>query len=890
MAGFLYKSLQKTAAKFPDKPILVYEDQSLTTTDFLNEVKCCASFLKKNDFKKGDVVFNALGNTIEFCALLYAANALGVIVIPISTKIKIDGFTNLFNQLMPKLVFFDDTVQPFVKDLLPVEKRISLRLFSDYRAYDRLEIEDDDSIKGSDTAVIMFTSGTTSAPKGAMISNDNLEAAAAAYKDGLKLTSDDSTILAVPIFHITGLSAILALFIDLGGTIYLENRFHADKILSLIREHNVTFLHGSPTVFAILHSECLKGGTGSLPSLRSIACGAGRLNEGIIRSLNKLFPNAQIHSIYGLTESTSPFTIFRGDVSKTEKCQSSGTPSLGAKVSIRNENGQELPTGETGLIYIAGPMVIKQYYPVTETTKKLFSGEFLNTGDVGYVNAQGELFIKDRVKDIINRGGEKVFCPEVESIISNFPNVVEVALVAKKDNLYGEVPVAFILTQPGAEFNADDFRLYLHAHLASYQRPVEIYYVQELPRTNNGKINKRELRSRLEDDCSDLSDKQPKKLKVVVAMDSFKGSCSAFEAGEAVKKGILNVRADAEVLNLPISDGGEGLIEALEQPLLLDNFKKTTLEVTGAYGEKTSCAFMCNTHSAVLEMAQSCGIWKYDRAKLDARETTTYGLGQTVAYALQHGIRFFKIGLGGSATNDGGAGFAQALGAKFYDKDHALLPSPIKSKDLARIASVDMSDFNQDVLSSDFIGTCDVTNPLLGENGATYIFGKQKGASSEVLQELEDGMKNYAKVLTDYFHKDCADIAGAGAAGGMGAALMFFCNAKLQSGIDTVLDLLKFDEKLKGSNLVIVGEGRMDGQSINGKAPVGVSLRAQKQNIPAIAICGSHTDDAKALYNCNIQAMFSICDGPMALEQSIKNAEKLIEKTAENAIRVYCLK
>lgn len=889
MAGFLFNSLKKTTEKFPNKAILVYEDQTLTSTDFLNEVKCCASFLKQNGFKKGDVVFNALGNTIEFCALLYAANALGVIVVPISTKIKIDGFSSLLNQLMPKLVFFDDHVQPFVKQLLPVEKRISLGLFADYRAYDKLEISDDDNIEGSDTAVIMFTSGTTSAPKGAVITNDNLKAAVLAYIDGLKLTSEDSTILAVPIFHITGLSAILALFVDLGGTIYLENRFHADRILKLVEEKNITFLHGSPTVFALLHSECLKGDYSGFASLRSIACGAGRLNEGIIRSLNKLFPRAKIHSVYGLTESTSPFTIYREDVSLTEKCMSSGTPSLGAKVSIRDENGKELPVGKTGIIYIAGPMVINNYYPVTEATQSLFSEGFLNTGDVGYVNDDGELFIKDRVKDIINRGGEKVFCPEVESIISNFPNVVEVALVAKKDELYGEVPVVFILTQPGKEFQSDKLKAYLHEHLATFQRPVEIYYVQDFPRTNNGKINKRELRNRLQDNDEIQLETKAKKLKVLVAMDSFKGSCSAFEAGEAVKKGILNIRDDAEIINLPISDGGEGLIEALEKPLSCDNFTKIKLLVTGAYGEKTECSFMCNSHSAVIEMAECCGIYKYDKNNLDARNTTTYGLGEIVVYALNKGIRFFKIGLGGSATNDGGAGFAQALGAKFFDKDHKLIEAPIKSRDLIRIDSIDMTEFNQNIIFSDFIGTCDVTNPLLGANGATYIFGKQKGASEDVLKELEEGMSNYAKVLVNVFNKDCSKFEGAGAAGGMGAALTFFCNAKLQSGIETVLDLLKIEDKLQGCDLVIVGEGRMDGQSINGKAPVGVAKRVALHHIPTIALCGSYTDDAKALYNCNIKAMFSICNGPMSLGESMQNAAKLIEKSAENAVRAYLI-
>ena len=179
------------------------------------------------------------------------------------------------------------------------------------------------------------------------------------------------------------------------------------------------------------------------------------------------------------------------------------------------------------------------------------------------------------------------------------------------------------------------------------------------------------------------------------------------------------------------------------------------------------------------------------------------------------------------------------------------------------------------MIFSDFIGTCDVTNPLLGPDSATYIFGRQKGASDEVLKELEDGMKNYAEVLVNAFNKDYTNFAGA--AGGMEAALTFFCNAKLQSGIDTVLDLLKIEEKLKGCSLVIVGEGRTDGQSISGKAPVGTAKRSARHHVPAIALCGSYTEDARALYDCNIKAMFSICNGPMSLGELMKNTARLIE-------------
>ena len=378
-------------------------------------------------------------------------------------------------------------------------------------------------------------------------------------------------------------------------------------------------------------------------------------------------------------------------------------------------------------------------------------------------------------------------------------------------------------------------------------------------------------------------------LCVTVCMDSFKGSVSAYEAGEAVKRGLTNCCPDARVYNLPISDGGEGLLEAIRPALEGQNYLAESVRILGAYGERTTGSFIHDRDTCVIEMAQCCGLDKYPREELRSRDTTTYGLGQITASALGQGISRFRIGLGGSATNDGGAGFAQALGARFIDGDGREIAAPIRSRDLIRIKSIDVSGLNPRLKDCEFIGTCDVDNPMLGLNGATFVFGRQKGADDDDLLELEDGMRQYAKILKLTFGTDYSPVPGTGAAGALGAGLMYFCNARLRSGIETVLDIVNFDEYAQKSDLVIVGEGRMDEQSAHGKAPAGVAARAARFGVPAVALCGSYTPEARVLYKHNIHALFAICPGPVTLEQSIYNARSFIELAAENLMRLYLL-
>ena len=497
MSGFLFNSLRNSSKNYRDKLALIFNDnEQYSFYEFYTETWKFITYLKKLKLKKGDIIYLGLGTCIEFCCLLYAANYLGIVVIPISTKLKEEGFKHLVETIPLHCIFYDEKKLSFIKE----QKGTFICIDSTdlKNAIINIKSQEDINTESNDNAVIMFTSGTTSLPKGAVITNQNLEAAIKAYESTLKLTKDDNTILAVPIFHITGLVAILGLFVYLGGTIYLESRFNAQNVLKLIEKYNITFLHGSPTVFSLLHSALLnKKGSSSFNSLKSIACGAGRLNKGTVQALKELFPNAAIHSVYGLTESTSPFTIYRGDLSLTENCESSGTVVDGAELQIRDKEGRVLGKNKVGVIWIKGPMVVQSYMPVTEENKKLFDNSFLNTGDLGLLDENNQLIVKDRVKDIIDRGGEKIFCPEVESIISLFPDVLEVALVPKKDELYGEVPVAVIRTNNNTKINIEELHRFLSTHLAHFQIPQEFIFTDDFPRTENGKINKRLLKNKI---------------------------------------------------------------------------------------------------------------------------------------------------------------------------------------------------------------------------------------------------------------------------------------------------------------------------------------------------------------------------------------------------------
>ncbi|WP_130835720.1 glycerate kinase [[Erwinia] mediterraneensis] len=377
-------------------------------------------------------------------------------------------------------------------------------------------------------------------------------------------------------------------------------------------------------------------------------------------------------------------------------------------------------------------------------------------------------------------------------------------------------------------------------------------------------------------------------MKIVIALDSFKGSCSAQAACAAVATGLRRVRADLTLTEMPVADGGEGLLVTLAESPQLSGVRWHYQQCTGPYGQPVQGAFLTlDDGTAIIEMAQSCGLELTPASQRDVRRASSYGLGEQVRSALDLGCRRLIIGLGGSATNDGGTGFAQALGARFWRADGTLLPQPATAQDLAQIARVDLSALDARLRQVEVQASCDVTNPLLGEQGATWIYGAQKGADHAALVEMEAGMQNYNHHLTGALGRDISTLPGTGAAGGMGAALIAFTGATLRPGIELVLELLNAAEHLRDASLVFVGEGWLDRQSAFGKAPVGVAHAAAHYQIPVIALCGGRDESSRELYQHHIDAFWSICPRPISLSEAMAASEQLLADAAENALRTF---
>ena len=369
-------------------------------------------------------------------------------------------------------------------------------------------------------------------------------------------------------------------------------------------------------------------------------------------------------------------------------------------------------------------------------------------------------------------------------------------------------------------------------------------------------------------------------MKLIFASDSFKGSLSSEKTIELLTKAAHEIFGACETFGVPVADGGEGTTDAL---IAVRNGSKISVEVHNPLMEKTTAYFgKLSETEAVLEMAQASGLTMIPPEKRNPLLTTTYGTGELVNAALNAGFTDISIAIGGSATNDGGTGFARALGVRFLDSNGNELEA--RGCDLEKISRIDASGLNDKAKHAKFTVMCDVTNPLCGKDGATYTFGKQKGGTPEILDRLESGMQNYRDVLISEFGVNPDEIAGTGAAGGLGAALKIFLNGEMKSGIETVLDIISFDKIIAGSDVVVTGEGRTDWQSCFGKVMQGVGDRCKKYNIPVIALCGGLAEGYEKIYEHGIASIMTTVDSPMKLEDALNNAEDLYLK---GAIRMF---
>ena len=377
-------------------------------------------------------------------------------------------------------------------------------------------------------------------------------------------------------------------------------------------------------------------------------------------------------------------------------------------------------------------------------------------------------------------------------------------------------------------------------------------------------------------------------MKIVTAIDSFKGSMTSIEAGNAVAEGFKRVFPYAEVAVRPLADGGEGTVEALVEGMKgqLEN-----VEVTGPFGKKVTCTYgiIKDSMTAVIEMSGAAGITLAPKSELNPLEATTYGVGEVIKDAITKGCRRFIVGIGGSATNDGGIGMLQALGIGILDSTGKQVS--LGAKGLKEIVDITDDYVVPELKECKFMVACDVTNPLCGSEGCSAVYGPQKGATPSMIMDMDKWLGYYAAVAKEKYPHADAKHPGTGAAGGMGFAFLTFLNAELQPGIDIVLRETRLEDYIKDADLVVTGEGMLDFQTAMGKAPVGVAKLAKKYDKTVVAFAGGVTADARACNEKGIDAFFPIVRGITTLDEAMvnENAKKNLADTAEQVMRLFCL-
>lgn len=371
--------------------------------------------------------------------------------------------------------------------------------------------------------------------------------------------------------------------------------------------------------------------------------------------------------------------------------------------------------------------------------------------------------------------------------------------------------------------------------------------------------------------------------KYVVAPDSFKESMTAKEVCNAMEKGIKEADSAAEVIKVPMADGGEGTVDSLVD---VTHGQRVIVEVTGPLGNKISAYYgiLGNGTTAVIEMAKASGLEIVEKKKRNPMITTTFGTGELIRDALDHNVKEIIIGLGGSSTNDGGSGMAQALGAKLLDQNNHQIP--FGGGNLDKLDKIDISNLDSRLQDVKIILASDVTNPLIGKEGASRVFGLQKGATPEMVEKLENNLQHYAEIVKRDLNKDVASLSGAGAAGGLGAGLMAFTTCEMRRGVDLAIEVTKLEEKIRDADYVFTGEGGTDFQTKFGKTPYGVAKLGKKYHKPVISLAGYLGEGIDSLYSEGFTAIFGIIPGACDLSTALKNGPSNVARTTENIVRL----
>lgn len=509
----LYEALKSCAAVHPNKKAIVDDDGTAYGYKevLLLSEELAAYLYHEKSVKKGGRVALMMHNSIEFCVAFLALVRLGAVCVPLPSKFRRFEVRALAEHAEVGLIICEMEYRQWFCEMLSAEKIVCVEkvgqvgksghgfenVYSKWktRTRDVCDLVSVETGNMEDDVILMFTSGTTSKSKGVILKNYNVAHAVESYRRILSIQETDISVIATPIYHITGLVALLGLFLSVGGTLYLHRTFDAGRMVEDAARFGFTFIHASPTVFHLILKE--RARVPSLPDLKKFACGSGNMMKEKILQLHDWIPDSKFYTVYGLTETTSPATIFPGDAAISEFIGSSGLPIPGIRFKIVDDNHEELPCGQVGEIAICGSVVTEGYYK--KTTADLQDG-WLYTGDLGYFNENNYLYIVDRKKDMINRGGEKIWCYDVENELASIPGVLDAAVVGIPDELYGEVAAAVVEISDTCVKTVEEIQTYMEKHMAGYKVPVRIKTVDKIPQTVNGKTDKAAVRKMLMED------------------------------------------------------------------------------------------------------------------------------------------------------------------------------------------------------------------------------------------------------------------------------------------------------------------------------------------------------------------------------------------------------
>lgn len=509
MRKSFYEMLRDTAARYPDRTgICDNWNRTYTFPRFLRQVDELAAYLKyARQVKKGDRVGLLLNNGIEFATAFYALCKLGAVAAPFPTKYREPEVRSLIQKAdLTGILASEDYAW-----VASCEKQDCFVLLtkSEQEGYGfawLFEGEDWENCPGdavnepgvgelNDEIILMFTSGTTSASKGVILKNYNINHAVMVYQRLLGLGHEDKTIIPVPIYHITGLVALLGLFIYIGGTVYLYKRYDAKRILEGVVKHGITFMHGSPTVFGLLLD--FRKEFPELPTIRTLACGSSYMPVETMKKLHNWMPQMEFRNVYGMTETSSPGTVSPYDAATSIYPGSEGKPIPGLQIKILDDNGQELPDGEVGVVFVRGANICEYYYNLE--TPLITEDGWLNTGDMGYINQDSYVFIVDRKKDMINRGGEKIWCTDVEDELVSRKGIKDAAVVGIPSEKYGEAAAAVVVLEEGIRMTEEELKESLKSRLARFKIPERILFVDAVPKTPGLKTDKKYIRTLFEE-------------------------------------------------------------------------------------------------------------------------------------------------------------------------------------------------------------------------------------------------------------------------------------------------------------------------------------------------------------------------------------------------------